>query len=54
MNINTKASSSTIIKNATIVNEHSQIQADIRICGQHIDKIAASIAASNHDEVVDA
>lgn len=44
--------SSTLIKNALIVNEGKQYQADILIKGDRIEKIASAIPAEDH-EVVD-
>ncbi|MEO0443885.1 MAG: dihydroorotase [Pseudomonadota bacterium] len=43
-----------VIQNAYIVNEGSIIESDIRIKGQRIDQISASISASADDTVIDA
>jgi len=42
-----------LIKSATIVNEGKQIEADVLISGNRIEKIASSISAEN-EEVIDA
>ncbi|EWH10767.1 dihydroorotase [Catenovulum agarivorans DS-2] len=44
----------TVIKNAQIVNEGEVIQADLRIVNQRIDKIATDITAKQNDIVIDA
>lgn len=44
----------TLIKNARIVNEGKTIQANVRIVGERIDKIAPQITAEATDNIVDA
>ena len=44
----------TLIKNAKIVNEDKIIEADVRICGNKIEKIASNIDAQTKDKIIDA
>lgn len=44
----------TLIKNAIIVNEGKLLEADVRIHGQRIEKIASSISIEDKERVVDA
>lgn len=44
----------TLIKNATLINEGKQFVADMRIKGQRIDQIAATITATETDTVIEA
>jgi len=46
--------SSTLIKHAQVVNEGLVVEADVRIIGQRIDKIAKDIEALPEDTVIDA
>ncbi|WP_394205528.1 dihydroorotase [Shewanella waksmanii] len=46
--------SSTLIKNALLVNEGQIVASDLRIAGHRIDKIAPSISARPTDKIVDA
>ncbi|MCG9581420.1 dihydroorotase [Vibrio tubiashii] len=46
--------SATLIKNAQIVNEGTIIDADLRIVGQRIERIAKDIAAQPTDTIVEA
>jgi dihydroorotase len=43
-----------IIKNAKVVTDGKVFNADVRIVGQRIDKIASEITATNNDTVIDA
>ena len=47
-------SHSTLIKNASIVNEGKIFSGDIRIRDQRIDKIAGEISSTNADNIIDA
>lgn len=44
----------TLIKNARVVNEGDVLERDVRIVGQRIEQVAASIAARSNDNVVEA
>ena len=44
----------TLIKNATLINEGETYVADLRIKGQRIDQIGTSIAATEQDNIIDA
>lgn len=46
--------SSTLIKNAKVVNEGKVIEADVRITGQKIEKIANDISVKHEERVIDA
>jgi len=46
--------SSTLIKNARIVNEDKILEADVRIKGQRIERIASEIPVLSEDQVVEA
>lgn len=46
--------SSILIKEARVVNENQVIETDLRIVGERIDKIAASIVAAPGDDIVEA
>ncbi|USD67891.1 dihydroorotase [Vibrio sp. SCSIO 43136] len=46
--------STTLIKNARIVNEGQVIQGDVRIANQRIDEIDANIEEKSTDQVIDA
>lgn len=45
---------STLIKNASIVNEGKTIEADLRIQGQRIEHIASEIDAQANDDIIEA
>lgn len=47
-------SDTTLIKNASIVNEGQTIEGDLRIVGQYISRIEKEISASKLDRIVDA
>jgi dihydroorotase len=44
----------TLIKNATLINEGIKIEADLRISDQRIEQIAGEISATANDDVIDA
>ena len=46
--------SATLIKNASVVNEGSIAEMDLRIVNQRIDTIATNISARLGDQVIDA
>jgi dihydroorotase len=46
--------SKTLIKNAKIVGEHQIVEADVRIHGDRIEKIASTISAQENEKVIDA
>ncbi|WP_087022741.1 dihydroorotase [Thaumasiovibrio subtropicus] len=46
--------SATLIKRAKLVNEGKVIEADVRIVGQRIEKIAAELTANKGETVIDA
>ncbi|BBB27007.1 dihydroorotase [Amphritea japonica] len=44
----------TLIKHARLFNEGEAFVADVRICGQRIDQIAAEISATGNDHIIEA
>lgn len=46
--------SSTLIKNARIVNEGKIIEADLRISGQRISHIDTELTSTHQDQIVEA
>ncbi len=46
--------SSTLIKNARIVNEGKIIEADLRISGQRISHIDNELTSTHQDQIVEA
>lgn len=44
----------TLIKNATLVNEHRVFESDVLVAGERIEKIAPNIAPKNPDTIIEA